>query len=177
MQNNMTTPNDNEVSQALDVIKEFCFAHQLGVAVAESVSAGYLQSFFSSEAKAGLFFEGGMTTYNCQQKQRFLDIPFEICDPCNGVDEEISRRMALKICDLFECSIGLSLTGYASPIPEQGIFDLYAFGAIALHGKVVYCQKIISDKDAADGIRKDYAKILITACAKILDLQRQTKDI
>lgn len=177
MHNKITSPNDSEVSLALDRIKQFCFGHTLGVAVAESVSAGFLQSLFSSEEEAGLFFEGGMTTYNCRQKQRFLDIPTEICDPCNGVEEEISRRMALKICDLFDCSIGLSLTGYASPIPEQGIFDLYAYGAIAVHGKVIYCEKIISEKDSQDGIRKDYAEILITACAKILDLHRQTNNI
>lgn len=165
----MNHPSDAEVSQALDRIKQFCFENELGVAVAESVSSGFLQSVFSSEAEAGLFFEGGMTTYNCQQKQRFLDIPFEICDPCNGVDEEISKRMALKICDLFNCSIGLSLTGYASPIPEQGIFELYAYGAIALHGKVIYCDRIISEKENPDEIRKDFANILITACGKILD--------
>ena len=128
----MISPEDEEantvgtkaVSTALDQIKFFCFQHKITVAVAESVSSGLLQSLFSSEEEAGLFFEGGITTYNCQQKYRHLGIPEEICDPCNGVAAEISQRMALKICSLFECKLGLSLTGYASPIPETKYFGL-----------------------------------------------------
>lgn len=175
----MISPDDEEpnsigakaVSTALDQIKLFCFQHNITVAVAESVSSGLLQSLFSSEKEAGLFFEGGITTYNCQQKYRHLEIPKEICDPCNGVDAEISQRMALKICNFFDCKLGLSLTGYASPIPEQNIFDLFAFGSIALNGKLIYCEKIISNEQEADDIRKDYANILIVECAKILKLQ------
>lgn len=166
-------PTDNEVNTALDIIKQYCFTNNLAVAVAESVSSGVLQSLFSSEAEAGLFFEGGITTYSCRQKYRHLEIPFEICDPCNGVDEEISRRMALKVCSLFDCKIGLSLTGYASPIPEQNIHDLFAFGSIALDGKVIFCEKIKSNEYHPDKIREDYAKILISECADILNRKPQ----
>ena len=175
----MISPEDEEVnsigpkavSTALDQIKLFCFQHKIKVAVAESVSSGLLQSLFSSEKEAGLFFEGGITTYNCQQKYRHLEIPEEICDPCNGVAAEISQRMALKICNLFDCKLGLSLTGYASPIPEQNIFDLFAFGSIALNGKLIYCEKIRSNKQEPDEIREDYANILIVECSKALNLE------
>src|SRR5690606_31215548 len=93
-----------------------------------------------------------------------------ICDPCNGVAVEISQRMALKICSMFDCKLGLSLTGYASPIPEQNIFDLFAFGSIALNGKLIFSEKIRSNKQDPDEIREDYAKILIVECSKLLNL-------
>src|SRR5690554_67260 len=92
---NPNATSDKAVSTALDAIKQFCFDHALTVAVAESVSSGFLQLLFSSEAQAGLFFQGGITTYNCRQKSRHLGIPQEICEPCNGVATEISQRMAL----------------------------------------------------------------------------------
>src|SRR5690606_36372069 len=162
------TVSDQAVDTALDTIKHFCFDHQISLAVAESASSGFLQVLFSSEKEAGLFFEGGITTYSCKQKARHLDIPFEICDPCNGVALEIAERMALKVCDVFDAKIGLSLTGYASPIPEQNIYELFAYGAVALNGRVVVTEKLISDKDDPDEIREDYAKMLIVACAKAL---------
>lgn len=163
--------SDQAVSKALDIIKGFCFDHQLSLAVAESASSGFLQVLFSSEKQAGLFFEGGITTYSCKQKARHLDIPFNICEPCNGVAVEIAQRMALKVCDVFDAKIGLSLTGYASPIPEENIYELFAYGAVALNGKVILAEKLISDKEDADGIREDYAKRLIVACAKALEAE------
>jgi nicotinamide-nucleotide amidase len=165
---NVNSIADRAVDTALDTIKQFCFDHNISVAVAESASSGFLQVLFSSEKEAGLFFEGGITTYSCKQKARHLDIPFDICDPCNGVAVEIAQRMALKVCDVFDAKIGLSVTGYASPIPEQNIYELYAFGAVALNGKVVFAEKLISDKEDPDEIREDYAKRLVVACAKVL---------
>jgi len=165
---NVTSISDKAVSTALDTIKQFCFAHNLNVAVAESVSSGYLQVLFSSEKEAGLFFEGGITTYSCDQKARHLEIPVEICDPCNGVDIEISQRMALKVCDLFDSKIGLSLTGYASPIPEHNIYDLYAFGSVVVNGELMFSGKLTSAKQDAEEIREDYAKQLVLECAKAL---------
>lgn len=165
---NVNSIADRAVDTALDTIKQFCFDHNVSLAVAESASSGFLQVLFSSEKEAGLFFEGGITTYSCKQKTRHLDIPFDICDPCNGVAMEIAQRMALKVCDVFDAKIGLSVTGYASPIPEQNIYELYAFGAVALNGKVVFVEKLISDKQDPDEIREDYAKRLVVACAKVL---------
>lgn len=165
---NVNTITDKAVDTALDTIKQFCFARQISVAVAESVSSGFLQVLFSSAKEAGLFFEGGITTYSCDQKNRHLEIPSDICDPCNGVAVEIAQRMALKVCDVFGSKIGLALTGYASPIPEQNIHDLFAYGAVALNGKVVFSDKLVSVKDNPDEIREDYAKMLMVACAKVL---------
>lgn len=163
-----TSAGSEEVGQALDLIKQFCFTRDFSVAVAESVSAGLLQSYFSSEEEAGLFFEGGLTTYSCRQKARHFGIPEEICEPCNGVSPEVSQRMALNICKLFDCKIGLSLTGYASPIPEKDIYDLFAYGAIVMDGELIYCQMIKSNQQEFSAIREDYAKQLIINCAELL---------
>ena len=161
-------PNNGEVNAALDYIKNYCFNHELSVAIAESVSSGILQSLFSSEEKAGLFFEGGITVYNCRQKHHHLGIPQEICLPCNGVSAEIAKQMALKACQLFGCRLGLSLTGYASPLPEQNIFDMFAFGSVALDGKIIYCEKISANKQTPDKLRESYARILVSECASVL---------
>lgn len=164
----MEAPNENEVRAALDFIKQYCMENKLTVAVGESVSSGLLQALFSSEKEAGLFFEGGITTYSCKQKERHFGIPQEICDPCHGVSEEISQRIALKTCDLFACKLALSLTGYASPIPEENVQELFAYGTVVLDGEVRYSGKIESGNNQPEEIRADYANFIVVTCARIL---------
>ena len=156
-------PNTTQkgVKEDLDVIKKFCKQHQQTLAVAESASSGALQLLFSSEEEAGLFFEGGLTLYNCEQKRRQLRIPTALCNPCNGVSKEISEKLALNICELYQSNFGLGLTGYASPFPEAGVYDLHAFGAAAHNGKVLFCEKLKSQKESPEEIREDYACILL----------------
>lgn len=171
-----TTEEGSASTAALDNIRRYCLFHQLRVAAAESVSAGLLQSLLSSAEEAGLFFEGGITLYNCKQKHRHLGIPPEICSPSNGVTAEISRQMAFKVCELFDCRLGLSLTGYASPLPEQNIEDLFAFGSVALDGEIIYCGKIIGKNQEPDELKEEYARVLVVECAKALLSKMEGKE-
>ena len=172
---NSTNEEESAITAALDAIRRCCLFYQISIATAESVSAGLLQSLLSSAEEAGLFFEGGITLYNCKQKQRQLDIPSDICNPSNGVTAEISRQMALNVCELFDCRLGLSLTGYASPIPEQNIEDLFAFGSVALDGEIIYCGKIIGRNQEPDELKEEYARRLIIECASAL-LSKMDRD-
>ncbi|MFC4870497.1 CinA family protein [Negadavirga shengliensis] len=157
-----------DLKGALDIIKKFCLSKEIKLAVAESVSSGHLQSLFSQESEAGLFYEGGITTYSCTQKKLQLLINPELCNPCNGVSKDISQTMAKNIAKLFDVDLSLSLTGYASPLPEQNIFDLYAYGSICLHQEIIYCEKIRSERSQPEEIREDYAAILIRNCSALL---------
>ncbi|MEX2568395.1 MAG: CinA family protein [Cyclobacteriaceae bacterium] len=162
------TYQKEEVSRALDQIKQICVNNELTLAVAESVSCGFLQHLFGAVPKAGLFFEGGMTVYNCQQKAKQLEIPEERCNPCNGVSTEIAEYLARNISQKFQCRLGISLTGYAAPIPEEGISQLFAYGSITLDNLVLSCKIFMPKKGQPDAIRKYYADSIILECAKIL---------
>ena len=104
---------DEGVDKALDHIKEICIRNKWTVATAESVSSGVLQSLIGSEAEAGLFFEGGITTYNCQQKAKQLQIPEDICESCDGISPGMAELLAKNITKKFNCKLGISLTDSA----------------------------------------------------------------
>jgi nicotinamide-nucleotide amidase len=161
-----------EIKGDLDLIKEFCKEAEETISVAESASSGALQLLFSSEEEAGLFFEGGITIYNCGQKERQLNIPKSICEPCYGVSTEVSEKLAKNVCELFGSDWGLSLTGFASPFPEAGIFDLYAYGAAARQGKLLFCEKLVSNRESPEEIREDYACMLIKKFAQYLEKEK-----
>jgi nicotinamide-nucleotide amidase len=52
------------MQEYLDYIGDHCLAQGLTIAVAESVTAGYLQVCFSRATGATQFFQGGITAYN-----------------------------------------------------------------------------------------------------------------
>jgi len=71
------------------------------LAVAESETAGCLQTAFSlSEGDTGNF-QGGITAYNLGQKCRHLNIEPIHALSCNCVSEMVSQQMAINVSKLF----------------------------------------------------------------------------
>jgi len=103
------------------------------VAVAESVTAGQLQTAFSLADGATQIFQGGITAYNIGQKARHL-----LVDPIhaanhNCVSEKVALEMATAVARMFSADWGIAITGYASPVPEENVHELFAHYAI-YHG-------------------------------------------
>ena len=122
--------------EALETIREALLDTKQTVAVAESVTAGFLQAAFSTVPDAAKFFQGGITAYNLGQKYRHLHVNPIHAQGCNCVSDEVAATMALEVCELFKSHWGLGITGYASKVPE-GKNDLHAYYAIAQNGRVV----------------------------------------
>jgi nicotinamide-nucleotide amidase len=135
---------DNAIIEGL---KRKITARSESISVAESVTAGLLQLALASAPDASTFFQGGITAYNVGQKSRHLLVePIEAIS-CNCVSMKIARQMALSVCDMFKSDWGIAVTGYASPVPESGQ-KLFAFYAIAYHGKVKISRRIDVKKKA-----------------------------
>jgi PncC family amidohydrolase len=128
------------------------------LAVAESVTAGYVQAILSSAEEATFFFQGGITTYNLGQKCKHLQIdPIEALKS-NCVSAKVALQMSIGVQKLFMSDYGIAITGYAAPLPEKGIHDIFAFVAATYKGEVLTLEKITSDKQAAPAIQVDYAE-------------------
>lgn len=157
-----------QLENALEIIKQFCQKREFTAAAAESVSTGMLQNILGSAKGARLFFEGGITAYNCSQKSEHLNIDFEECNPYKGVTQPIAEKMALGACKLFNCELGLSLTGFATPDPDHDDDELFAYGAVILNTRIIYSKKMFSNKENADEVKADFCYQLIGACGEIL---------
>ncbi|HEY0273054.1 MAG TPA: nicotinamide-nucleotide amidohydrolase family protein, partial [Chitinophaga sp.] len=123
-------------------LKYFCFANKLTVAVAESVTGGYLQYLLSAEENASQFFQGGITAFNIGQKAKHLLVEPVHAQQCNCVSQQVADQMALNVCTLFNCGLGIAVTGYAAPVPELGITEMFAYYAVALRGNIVLRHRI-----------------------------------
>lgn len=118
-------------------------------ASAESVTSGHIQAAISLAIEASRFFQGGITTYNLGQKARHLHVDPIHAMTCNSVSPTTADEMALNALTLFVCDWAVSITGYASPVPELGIKDLFAFYSVAFRKEIVWRGKVEShDNDA-----------------------------
>ena len=138
------------------------------VAVAESVTSGNIQAAFSLATNAVSFFQGGITTYNIGQKCRHLLVEPTHAIASNCVSATVSEQMAAEVCNLFKSDYGIGITGYASPVPEKNIRQLFAFVAIAKCSKTIKSEKIISSNKTPVEVQMDFTSRAIELLWEVL---------
>lgn len=121
--------------EVLEDIRNRLLQTEQTIAVAESVTSGFLQAAFSTVPDAAKFFHGGITAYNLGQKYRHLLVNPIHAEGCNSVSEEVAATMATEACRLFSSHWGIAITGYATKVPE-GKHEMHAFYALAHNGKI-----------------------------------------
>jgi PncC family amidohydrolase len=148
-------------TDTLDRVAEALIKNSHTVAVAESVTAGNLQVAFSMAEGATDFFPGGLTAYNINQKVKHLKVDPVHALACNCVSEQVAREMAKEISKLFNADWGIGITGYAAPIPEKNITDLYACFAIYYKGECRLCKTITGKGKDSLAVRFHYSNQVI----------------
>ena len=103
---------------------------RLSLAVAESMTGGWLQSLVTGESGASAYFLGGITAYTGAQKARHLGVDAKEAAAVDGVSAAVARAMARGACALFGADIGMATTGYAEPQPARGQPEPGAFWAL-----------------------------------------------
>ncbi|MCF7688637.1 MAG: CinA family protein [Cephaloticoccus sp.] len=104
---------------------------RLTLAVAESLTCGNLQSHIGRISGASNFFLGGITAYSLEQKVRHLGVDRAGASEVNCVSAAVAEQMARGVATLFGADIALATTGYAEPLPEQGVKVPFAWWALA----------------------------------------------
>ncbi|MBV7533775.1 CinA family protein [Chitinophaga sp. sic0106] len=143
-------------------IRDRLVAADQTLAVAESVTAGMLQVAFSSAFNATAFFQGGITAYNLGQKARHLLLDPIHGERCNCVSAYTATTMAENCCTLFSSDWGIGITGYASPMPEAGVTQLYAFYSIAKNKKEITAGKIPAASEEPLAVRYFFCNEILT---------------
>ena len=121
----------------LDQLREHLIAAQLTISCAESVTVGRVQSLLARPSDASKYFVGGLTAYNLQQKVTHLQVDASDAAAHDCVSLQVAEQMALGACRLFGSDLGLGVTGYAEPYPQQNVDEPFALVALARHGQIV----------------------------------------
>lgn len=102
------------------------------------------------------FFQGGITAYNIGQKTKHLSIEPIHAIAYNCVSEKIAVEMATHAAILFNSDWGIGITGYASPVPEKNIEELFACFAICFRNNVTKVQTVTAKNDTPLAVRFFY---------------------
>lgn len=150
-----TNKNANPAAEA---VRDLLLQHHLTLAVAESVTCGLLQASFSAVENTSRFFQGGITAYNLGQKVRHLGVEPIHAEEYNCVSETVAIQMARQVAVLFSASVGIGITGYATPLPELGITDRFAYLAVVRNGELLLCDLITTNRKEALAVQKDFCR-------------------
>ena len=85
------------------------------LAVAESLTGGWLSSLLVSVAGASNWFKGGITAYLPEVKEQCLGVSHQSIEMHSVVSAPVAEEMAQGVRDRLGADIGLSTTGYAEP--------------------------------------------------------------
>jgi nicotinamide-nucleotide amidase len=107
---NETTLEDSVVAMLKD--------RNATVAVAESITGGWLGQRFTSVAGSGDVFIGGMITYDSGTKETFLGVRGSTLEQYGPVSEVTAQEMAVNVRELMKADYGISLTGNAGPTSD-----------------------------------------------------------
>ncbi|UYQ94607.1 nicotinamide-nucleotide amidohydrolase family protein [Chitinophaga horti] len=139
------------------------------LAVAESVTSGHIQSLLSLEKNATQFFQGGITAYNLGQKTLHLGVEPIEANNTNCVSGKVAEQMSLGVARMFLSDYGLAITGYATPVPEQQVYNLFAYVAISFQGKIVLSEKIIPKEEEMEAVQREFASKALELLAQCLN--------
>ena len=152
----------------INKIKDHLVAKQQTIAVAESVTAGHLQAGFSLASKAMQFFQGGLTAYNLGQKARHFHVDPIHAVNCNCVSERIAFNMARGVAKIFSSDWGIGITGYATPDPEHGVEELFAYYSFSFKNQEIKTARIDVEKGQQKDVQVHYANTIYKSFLEVL---------
>src|SRR5690606_29379780 len=142
----------------IDLIARVLQERKETLAIAESVTAGYLQTAISQANDASCFFQGGITAYNLGQKAKHLGIDPIHAETCNCVSIQTARQMALGAAALFSSQWGIGITGYATAVESIAIKRPFAFYAIAYGSEILVADSVTSPKPEGKNSQEYFAR-------------------
>jgi PncC family amidohydrolase len=128
--------------EAVNSVKRYLKQREQTLAVAESVTSGHLQAALSLADGATEFFQGGITVYNIGQKVKHLSVDPIHAEAVNCVSERISEQMALEGSRNFLSDWAIGTTGYAAPVPELNIHELFVIFSIVFRGEIMLTKRV-----------------------------------
>lgn len=158
--------------ETINAIKDILVTREETIAMAESVTGGHLQAAFSAGVDASKYFQGGITAYNIGQKARHLHIDPILGGKVNCVAAKIAHTMAVEVARMFSSDFGVSITGYASIVPECEEDGLFAFFSLSYKGEVVLSRRLTCSEKHPHEVQVDYTRQVVKIVLKYLQSPR-----
>jgi nicotinamide-nucleotide amidase len=85
------------------------------LAVAESCTGGFISHLITSVPGSSEFFNGSVTAYSNQIKERVLNVNSETLEQFGAVSEQVAKEMARGVKEVLKTGYAVATTGIAGP--------------------------------------------------------------
>ena len=85
------------------------------IAVAESLTAGKVQDIIAKESGVSAYFQGGITTYTCEMKNKLLGVNSKLLEEKGPYNLETTEQMCEGVRKMFNADVVLATSGVAGP--------------------------------------------------------------
>lgn len=136
------------IDSVLQSISVACLESKLTIATAESVTSGAIQLLLCQGEQCTSYYQGGITVYNNEQKEKVLKISKHITAYNNAVTEDVAIAMAIAASKHFSADIGIGITGFA--VKDNICDKAYAYIAICCEQVIVVKHRLkvrLKDKE------------------------------
>jgi len=106
---------NTRIDSDIEALGALCLSRGIQCAAAESCTGGLLGAYLTRLPGASHWFAGGLVAYDNRVKIQLLGIEPELLHQYGAVSEQVARRMALGVCQLFHVHAAISITGIAGP--------------------------------------------------------------
>jgi nicotinamide-nucleotide amidase len=131
------------------VVLDLLRARGMKIAVAESCTGGMLGARLTAIAGSSDVVVGGVIAYANEVKEHHLGVHAETLGTFGAVSEETAREMSAGVCERFDATVGVAITGIAGPgggTPEKPVGTVCI--AVAAAGAVRSVKvQMIGDRD------------------------------
>ena len=128
----------------------------------ESFTGGLFAETITSVSGASHFYKGALVTYATEEKNRLVNIPYDVIDTFGVVSKEVASLMAINGQKALNVDCCVSFTGNAGPeAMEDKPVGLIYIG-------VAFCDKVEVYEFHLEGSRKDIQKEGVKNALEIL---------
>ena len=150
--------------------------NNMKISTAESCTGGMIASNIVSVEGASEVFENGYVTYSNEAKSKMICVNEDIINQFGVVSAETAKEMAQCVSTIAETDISIAVTGYASEVDYDDIYNIGdVFIAIYIKGQIYVIKTCIDDfkyhessEKMRNEIRKTVTKIAIKATCNLL---------
>jgi len=126
-----------------------------------------LQYALGEATDAEKFYHGGITAYNIGQKYKYLEVEPIHAAAVNCISQLVAEQMALGVCAMFGSDWGISITGYATPVPESAN-KLFSYFAIAYRGEVKSSGKLECLNIPPEQVKEKYSNDIVDELVRLM---------
>ncbi|MCK4809927.1 MAG: CinA family protein [Candidatus Omnitrophica bacterium] len=147
-------PGNKNLNELISLLKK----RGQTIAVAESLTGGYVSYLFTKIPGSSKAFKLGTVVYSLEAKHKLFKLPLKKLNSTQGVSEEIAKILAKGVKARLNTDFGASIVGFAGPKAEKNMKGIVFMGLAKKDSVISQKKKLQGERDT---VRKKASYALI----------------